>query len=62
MLTHVKLINGGTQMESANIKSKSITIIKKIHDDHIEEDRFFDDQPEEPINNIFDEQPEQPQE
>ena len=49
-------------MEWAYIKSFFITNIKKIHDDHIEEDMFIDEQPEGPITNIVDEQPEQPQE
>ena len=33
----------------------------KIHDDHIEEDMFIDEQRKAPINHIVDEQPEQPQ-
>jgi len=60
-LKNVKLINGGNQMERANIKSSFITNIKKIHDNHIEEDMFIDEQPEEPTTNIIDEQPEEPE-
>ena len=74
-LKNVKLINGGNQMERANIKSSFITNIKKIHDNHIDEQpeepeqpteepitNIIDEQPtEEPITNIVDEQPEEPE-
>ena len=60
-LKNVKLIDGGNQMERANIKSSFITNIKKIHDNHIDEQPEEPEQPtEEPITNIIDEQPEKP--
>ena len=60
-LKNVKLIDGGNQMERANIKSSFITNIKKIHDNHIDEQPEEPEQPtEEPITNIVDEQPEEP--
>ena len=60
-LKNVKLIDGGNQMERANIKSSFITNIKKIHDNHIDEQPEESEQPEEPITNIVDEQPEEPE-
>jgi hypothetical protein len=53
---------GYTKKSGRVIKIFFITHINKIHDDHIEEDMFIDEQPEEPITNIVDVQPEQPQE
>ena len=50
MLKNVKLIDGGNQMERANIKSIFITNIRKIHDEPKEE----------PITSIIDEQQEEP--
>lgn len=57
MLKNVKLMNGGNQMERANIKSSFITNIKKIHDDHTGEDIIMNVQPEEPIEEPTYEQP-----
>ena len=48
-------------MERASIKHIFITNMKKIHDDHIEEDMFINEQPEEPTTNIIDVQPEEPE-
>ena len=45
---YVKLMNGGIQMEKANIQNTCITNIRKIHDDHTDKDIFADEQPEQP--------------
>ena len=61
MLKNVKWMNAPNQMERATIKSIFITNIKKIHDDHIDENMLVDEHPtEEPTTNIIDEQPEEP--
>ena len=54
-------MNAPNQMERATIKSIFITNIKKIHDDHIDENMLVDEHPtEEPTTNIIDERPEEP--